>query len=190
MGMFRNKPGIRFSGSSASTRRLFSGSSGIQVRTQLPTDADIRKLFDAIPQLHRYGVMRSAVRAGGKVVLRRARQLAPRSTAADRAKRSKKQKAAANWDGKPLHKSVAMVVRNYDRSAASFVGPKHPDGNKAYFNSPKSGSRLHVLWGMQAGRRTKLAIRNWVVRAFDETKPQQLQAMKAALSRKIKEMLG
>lgn len=163
---------------------------GIDLRMQLPTDADLRKMFDAVPQLRRYQVIPTTTKAGGRIVLARARQLAPRSTAEDRAKRSKKQRAQANWDAKPLHKSVAMVTRTYDRSAATIVGPKHPDGNKAYFNSPKSGSRLHVLWGMQAGRRTKLAIRNWVVRAFDETKPQQLQAMKAALSRKIKEMLG
>jgi hypothetical protein len=163
---------------------------GIDIRMQLPTDADLRKLFDAVPQLRRYQVMPATTRAGGQVVVKRAKQLAPRSTPADRKKRSKKQRAEANWDGKPLHRSVAMVTRNYERASVSVVGPKHPDGNKAWFNSPKSGHRLHVLWGKAGGRRTKLAIRNWIVRAFDETRPQQLEAMKLALKKRIAEMLS
>jgi len=81
-----------------------------------------------------------------------------------------------------------MVTRGGNRRSFSIVGPKHPFGNVAYFNSPKSGQRKHKLWGKDVGRVRK-ATRNWIVQAFDETRPQQLSAMKTALTKKVHEML-
>lgn len=159
----------------------------LDIRANLPSDRELMDMFGSAPKLGQYQVLTSATRAAAKIITARAKQLAPRSTEADRRKRSKKQKASANWNVR-LHTQVGMVVRNYDRSSHAVVGPKHPHGNKAYFNAPRAGSRRHVLWGRDTGR-TKQAIRNWVVRAFDETRPQQLSAMKTEIGKKINDML-
>jgi len=160
---------------------------GLQIKINFPSDRELAKMFDAVPQLKRHDVMGATTTAGAKVIVARAKDLAPRGTDADRQKRSAKQKASANWNTK-LHTTIDYVTRKGNRLAFSIVGPKHPSGNKAYFNSPKSGSRQHKLWGRDAGR-VKSAIRNWIVQAFDETKPAQLSAMKAALTNKINEMM-
>jgi hypothetical protein len=81
------------------------------------------------------------------------------------------------------------VTRKGQTRAFSIIGPKHPEGNKVWFNFPKSGSRRHVLWGNDTGRVYK-AKSNFIKRAFDETRSQQLAAMKQALTMKTKEMVA
>lgn len=147
----------------------------------------LEKLLDAVPQLKRHEVKMLSTQAGAQVILARASSLVPKGTEADRKKRSKKQKAAANWNIR-LSSTLAFVTRETRSRAYSVIGPRHPDGNKAYFNSPKTGSRSHVLWGRNKGR-TKSAIRNWIVQAFDETRSQQLSAMKAVVKKQIDQML-
>lgn len=160
---------------------------GLDIKISLPTDRELAKMFDAVPMLQRHDVMGATTTAGAKVVLARAKQLAPRGNDADRKKRSAKQKAAANWNVR-LHTTIAQVTRKGNTKAFSLIGPRHPDGNKAYMNAPRSGSRPHVLWGRRVGR-IKTAIRNWIVQAFDETREQQLSAMKSAMAKKIDQML-
>lgn len=151
----------------------------LDIKIEMPNDAELNRMFDAVPQLERYRVLDQVVRAGAIPVRKRARQLAPRSTKADRDKRSKNQRSEADWDY-PLWKTVKYVVRKYGkRIGIAVVGPEWPGGNKAYFNTSPSG-REQVLWGRRTGR-TIPQIRNWIVQAFDETKPQQLAAMKAKL---------
>lgn len=150
----------------------------LDIRMNLPTDAEINRMFNAVPILDRFQVTDQVVRAGAKPIVQRARQLAPRSTPEARAKRSTKQKAAADWDY-PLWKTIKMVVRKYARVSVSVVGPEWPKGNKAYFNT-SPGGRKQVLWGRVTGVIVP-QIRNWIVQAFDETKPQQREAMRKKL---------
>jgi hypothetical protein len=159
----------------------------LDIRVKLPSDAELKKMFDAVPQLKRHAVMKTTTTAAAKVITQRAKQLAPRGTKADAAKRSKKQRSEANWNVK-LRTTVAQVTRTYDNGSFSVVGPKSPNGNKAYMNQPRTRSRLHKLWGKDVGRTYKAA-RSWIVAAFDETRSQQLSAMKTALSKKIDEMM-
>lgn len=151
----------------------------LSVDVKLPTDAELERIFNAVPILERYKVGDKVTRAGAAVVVRRARQLAPRSTPEDRAKRSASQRKAADWDT-PLWKTIAFVVRGYRRGATAVIGPRWPVGNKAYFNTSPSGRR-QVLWGVRTGR-TIAQIRNWIVQAFDETRSEQLAAMKTKLT--------
>jgi hypothetical protein len=85
------------------------------------------------------------------------------------------------------------------------IGPRWPKGNKAYFNTSPKGNAGH-RWG-KAGQQyqrtrngrtetyTAIAakprsqIRNWIVQAFDETKSQQLAAMKAKLTELTDKMM-
>jgi len=161
---------------------------GLRLKIDLPTDAELAKMFDAVPMLKRHDVMGTVTTAGAKVIVERAKQLAPRGTQSDRDKRSAKQKAAANWNIR-LHTTIAYVTRKGNRRAFSIVGPRHPSGNKANFNSPKSGSRRHVLWGNRTRIQQRKADRNWMVQAFDESRQQQLSAMKSALTQKVNEMM-
>jgi hypothetical protein len=151
---------------------------GIDIKHNLPSDKELARMFDAVPILDRHKVADKVLKAGAKPVVKRARQLAPRSTQADRDKRSDKQRGAADWDY-PLWKTIAHVVRKYRTGGFAAIGPRWPKGNKAYFNTSPKGRR-QVLWGKPTGR-TLPQIRNWIVQAFDETKGQQLGAMKAKL---------
>jgi hypothetical protein len=144
-------------------------------------------MFDAVPQLKRHAVMKASTTAAAKVIVDRAKQLAPRGTKADADKRSKKQRSEANWNVK-LRTTIAQVTRTYDKASFSVVGPKSPHGNKAYMNQPRKRSRPHKLWGKDVGRTYKAA-RSWIISAFDETQNQQLSAMKAALTKKVDEMM-
>ena len=159
----------------------------LSIKMDLPTDAELAKMFDAVSLLRRHDVMRTTTKAGGRVVEVRAKAIAPRGTEADRNKRSAKQKAAADWNTR-LHTTIGMVTRGGNRRSFTIIGPRYPKGNKAYLNSPKSGERRHVLWGRDTGR-IKVSIRNWIVQAFDETRGEQLSQMKGALTKKVDEMM-
>jgi hypothetical protein len=126
-------------------------------------------------------VQSQVVRAGAKPIVKRARQLAPRSTNApagpyrdrrsNRDKRSKKQRGEADWDY-PLWKTIKQVVRKGKFASLAVIGPEWPKGNKEHFNT-SPGGRRQVLWGTHTGKIVP-QIRNWIVQAFDETRPQQL----------------
>ena len=158
----------------------------LDIKIDLPNDAEIKRMFDAIPKLEHYDVTAKAVRAGAKPIVKRARRLAPRSTPASRAKRSASQRKNADWDY-PLWKTIAQVVRKPRRSASySVVGPKWPKGNKAYFNTGPGG-REQVLWGKRTGKIIP-QIRNWIVQAYAETKTQQATQIKIQLRKLMDQM--
>lgn len=155
--------------------------------SKLPSDAELKAMFDAVPILERHQVADKTVRAGSTPIVRRARQLAPRGDrTGTSAKRAAKQAAEADWST-PLWKTVGRVIRKYSANAFAVVGPRHPQGRKAYFNTSPKGRR-RKLWGknpsvFSGANLSAIApqIRNWIVQAFDETKPRQLAAMKAKL---------
>jgi len=159
----------------------------IDIKIKMPSDAELAKMFGGVHQLDRYRVGDQVVRAGASPIVKRARSLAPRSTQESRNKRSRNQQASADWNY-PLWKTIKMVVRKYQRgNAGAVVGPEWPKGNTAYFNTSPRG-RVRKLWGknpsvFSGANLSTIApqIRNWIVKAFDETKPQQLSAMKEKL---------
>lgn len=159
----------------------------ISVQIQLPTDAELEQLLNMVPKLEQYKIIDKAVDAASKPVVKRARQLAPRGKQADRDKRSRNQRGKADWNY-PLWKTIKRVVRKYGRSyGVAVVGPEWPKGNKAYFFTSPRGRRV-FYWGRDAGK-TKATVRNWIVQAFDETKADQLAAMKASLIKSIDEAM-
>lgn len=168
----------------AKTIRPRSGRRNVLDHT-MPTDAELKKMFDAIPILDRHRVHDRVLTAGAKPVVTRARQLTPRGNGEDRNKRSQSQKASANWDI-PLHTTIARVIRKYSKFGMAIIGPKWPDGNKAYFNTSPKG-RTQWFWGKPTGRTVPM-VSNWIKQAFDETRPQQLAAMKAKLRQVMDEI--
>ncbi len=160
----------------------------LKITAQFPKDAELQKMFGDVNALQRFKVMDRAARAGAKVVVQKAKTLAPRSTEKDRRKRSAKQRASADWDSVPLNKTISYVVRQYDTAGFAAIGPTWPHGNKAYFNQPKTRSRKHILWGVDR-QRTYIATRNWMVEAFDTSKDAVLSAMKDAVRKAIDEVM-
>lgn len=160
---------------------------GIAFKMDFPTDEELNHMFDAVPKLEKFKVLDKAIRPAADIVVKRARALAPRSTEADRAKRSKSQRDKADWNY-PLWKTIKRVVRKYqNRYGVAVIGPEWPRGNKAYFNTSPKG-RKQVLWGKRTGRIVP-QIRDWIVQAFDETKPQQLASIKEELTKLTDQMM-
>lgn len=160
---------------------------GIDIKMDLPSDAELRRMFDMVPKLEAFKVLDKAVDAASKPVVKRARELAPRGTEVDRSKRSKGQRSKADWNY-PLWKTIKRVIRKYqNRYGMAVVGPEWPKGNKAYFFTSPKGRRIWY-WGKNSGK-TKVATRNWIVQAFDETRTAQLDAMKASVAKSMDEVM-
>lgn len=127
------------------------------------------------------GPMDRAVRKASNVVAARARQLAPDSKkTGSRDKQSKKTKAA--WGGK-LKRTIKTKLIKYERSSLGIIGPTSPEGNMAHFMQEKP--RRHVLWNKTTAIAMFRIERNWITKAFDDTKSQQLAAMEASLRQDI-----
>jgi hypothetical protein len=159
---------------------------GLDLKFDLPTDAELSAMFDMVPKLERYKVGDKVVRAGAKIVEKAAIELTPRSARTGSAKkRSLKQWREADYEY-PLWKTIKYVVRKYQKHTQGVIGPEWPKGNKAYFNTSPKG-RVKVLWGKHTGQ-IVAQIRNWIVQAFDETRPQQVDAMKTQLEKSLDEL--
>lgn len=160
---------------------------GLDFKFKLPTDAELDRMLNMGPKLKQYQVADKAVTAAATVLVERAKALTPRGDlTGNSAKRSQKQRAEADWDY-PLHKAIKKVTRRYDRASVAVVGPEWPKGNKAYFNTSPKG-RVQWFWGRKTGAIVP-QIRNWIVQAFDETKPMQLSAMKASITKTVDAMM-
>lgn len=152
----------------------------------MPSDAELKQMFDAVPILVRYDVLDKTLRAGAKPIVQRARALTPRSTPEDREKRSKSQKAKADWDY-PLYKTIKYVVRKYNNKLGlAVIGPEWPKGNKAYVFTSSNGRRIWY-WGVDQGF-TKPPVTNWIKQAFDEKNNEALTAMKTKLKQLMREI--
>lgn len=155
----------------------------ISFKSNLPSDAEIVNLFGTVNTFERFKVGDKVVNAGTNPILKRAKELAPRDITGNGKKRSKKQQAKANWNI-PLWKTIKKKISKGNVKTVGIVGPKWPEGNKAYFDTSPNGRRV-FYWGKDAGK-TKVQIRNWIVQAADETRPAQLDAMK----NKLTEVMG
>lgn len=155
----------------------------ITFKSNLPTDSEIATMFGTVGTFDRFKVGDKVVTAGTNPIVKRAKELAPQDTSGHGKKRSKSQQAKARWDI-PLWKTVAKKISKGNVKTIGVVGPKWPDGNKAYFNTGPNGRRV-FYWGKDAGK-VKVQIRNWIVQAADETRGEQLDAMKS----KLQEVMG
>lgn len=160
----------------------------LEFKHDLPSDAELAAMFDMVPKLERYQVGDKVTRAAGKIVLERVKQLTPRSSQTGTAKkRSGAQSKGADW-APPLWKGMSMAVRKYATSTWAWVGPRWRDGQKIYFIAEwKKQTRRAFYWGRPGPVVRKM--RNFIVQAFDETKTQQLSAMKSTLTSEIDKVM-
>lgn len=148
-----------------------------RVTVQVTGDKELAALLDRLPKMvvAAGGPTDRAVRKGGNIVARRARQLAPDSSKT-RTMDKMTQKSFDKW---PHHtkNTIGTKVVLYPNNSVAIIGPKSPEGNAAYFGQEKP--RKHVLWGKTVT--TYRIVRNWITQAFDETKSEQQSAMAASL---------
>lgn len=144
-------------------------------------DKELQALLNRLPALvvAAGGPTDRAVSRAATIVARRARQLAPNSKKSGTEKKMS-QKARAKWPV-DVRNTIRTKVIKYPNNSVAIIGPKSPDGNAAHFGQEKP--RRHVLWG----KRTQIyrIARNWITRAFDETKGEQQTAMKRSLQADI-----
>lgn len=128
------------------------------------------------------GPMDRAVKQAAKIVADKAIELAPDGDkSGTRKKQSKKSRQI--WTGK-LRRLVRVKLIRYDNGGAwAVVGPKSLEGNMSHFQQEK-GRRL-VLWGKSTMVARYRIQRNWITKAFDETKTQQVAAMEASIKADI-----
>lgn len=104
-------------------------------------------LFKKLPMAMRYGVLKQAVRAGGQVVAKAAKEAArPHSSkqTGTRKKWSQKIKNQRANNPMPLWKTPATKVKVYKNAVLAMTGPRRPWGNIA--NIFEYGGTIN-LWG-------------------------------------------
>lgn len=156
------------------------------VRIDVTGDEEVLAMLDRLPKLvvGAGGPLDRAVSKAAAIVARRARQLAPDSKANPKGDSRKKQskKSRKGWL-KKLKTTIRQKIVKYDTTTWAVVGPKNPEGNMAHFMQTKP--RPHVLWGKASAVQQYRAEKNWITQAFDETKSEQLSAVKASLAEDI-----
>jgi len=186
----------------------------LDIKMDIPVDAELARMLNMDDRIDRFKLFDKALTAASGPVIRRARQLcwdgqkaAPGAPSGNSAKRSwyqrngveppwakwiKRGKTKRNKYGKvdwetQLKTTIGRVVRKYSRKGIAVIGPSWPKGNKAYFNAGKNGRDVWY-WGDDQGFKKK-AMRNFIVQAFDETKNEQQQLMKAQVKTLLDQMM-
>jgi hypothetical protein len=156
------------------------------VKVELKGDQEILDLLDRLPKLvvAAGGPMDRAVTKAANIVSKHSKPKAPDSRknpkGDPREKQSKKSKGI--WK-KKLNTTIRHRVIKYDTGVWAVVGPKNPEGNIAHFMQEKP--RRMVLWGKATMIQKYRDDRNWITKSFDETKSEQLSAMKESLKADI-----
>ena len=150
--------------------------------------AETLREFEQLAEGMKFKVLDKGIRKASQAVVRRAKALAPKSSETGTAKkRSKKQATKADW-ATPLHTTITYKLRQYQNKSLGVAGPSWPKGNKAQFNWGKNvveSGRQHFYWGRGPGRYK--APENWMRRALDETRSEQLAAIREAVQEAIRE---
>jgi len=191
----------------------------LRVTLKLPTDKELEAMLNMRKGVEKFKVLDTAVKYAAEPIVRRGKELCPDGTSfaptqfqAGRGaslKRSKYQKhGIANPNRKPAGKrwkpqvngkafrwdirtkdTVERVVRKYRNISMAIIGPRWPDGNKINFNVSPNG-REEWWWGTDKAPQKYSTIRNFLVRASDETRREQLSKMKMKLTELIDRMMA
>lgn len=157
--------------------------SNFEVKVDLGGMNSLVHLLEKLPVLvvMEGGPLDRAVTAASKVVLARAREIVPDSSQTkSRDKQSSTSKT--KWP-KRLKNTLRAKLIKYKDGSWIVVGPRSKEGNMSHFMQEKP--RKHVLWGKSTLIKRYRIERNWITKAFDETRGQQLAAAEASLKSDI-----
>lgn len=118
------------------------------------TNAQVKLDFHGLDQLGKvlgglakefhFKVLDAGLRAAGKVIRDRARQLAPDGVkSGTEAKMSKKAIAAGKKPEQHLKNLIYAELRRFDRGSIIYIGAAHPAGNQINFNFGKGRRRYY-----------------------------------------------
>ena len=180
----------------------------LDIKMDIPVDADLARMLNMDDRIDRFKLFDKALNAASGPVIRRARQLCwdgvktgnsakrswyqrngvepPWAKWIKRGKTKRNKYGKVDWETQ-LKTTIGRVVRKYGRKGVAVIGPSWPKGNKAYFNAGKNGRDVWY-WGDDQGFKKK-AMRNFIVQAFDETKNEQQQLMKAHVKVLLDQMM-
>lgn len=137
----------------------------------------LEETLEQLPAAVRGTVVKSALRAGARPVISRAKQLVPKpGYRGDKAGK------------KPLRDTITVVFRAYKQGSLQFaaVGPAYPAG--AHGHLVEEGHEIVLKDGTRTGKRTRE--KEFMAPAVDQTMKQQLDAMDAKLLQAIKKHGG
>ena len=177
-----------------------SGENSLKIRIDFPNDAEIDRKLDMVNQMIYWQVHDHATRAMGKIVLVRARALAPSAANNPKGnphrKRAKTQRLDGNYDWEyPIRRALRAEFRRTNKGGYVVVGPEYPRGNKIHFltmqkkASRGNGRARMVYWGKDSGKE-RIAIRNFIQQASDETRAEQKAAALAAIEKFLRDWAG
>lgn len=157
--------------------------------------ARINRILNMVPDAVAFKVYDKCLKPAGQVVAQRAEELAPRSSATQSRNRMSK-KAQETWSKTPLAKMIRVkVLRGKRKGGANpyaLVGPIYPDGAKANFIHPMVGqTRRRKYWGRDPVSAPGVTSKDndFLKRAADETRPQQVRAFTRALIPEIRKAM-
>jgi hypothetical protein len=135
-------------------------------------------MFEQLPQKlqSKGGPADRAVGTAAEIGRNRIAQTAP-SSAETGSRKNQSKKSRQAWP-ETLRDQIRTKVVYYPRPVA-IIGAQYPKGNVAHFLQTRR--RRHVLWGKASAVRGYRMTRNWIVRAMDETRSQQVHAMEIEL---------
>jgi len=122
----------------------------MKISVTLPDFGQIDRQLAAVDLNLRSRELKKALRAGGNVVARRARQLAPRSATTGTREQWSAKTEAARASAKPLAETIGVVVRDYGSTFVLLVGPEYPAGALAHL---VEYGHAEYLYGVATGRR-------------------------------------
>ena len=143
---------------------------------QITESADMTAILERLPVLVQRAAAKQAVRAAGRIVVKRAKQLCRRSTQTGTRKHWSRTTAAERASVKALADTIGMRVVEYEHTIVAVIGPQLPAGALGHL---LEYGHAEVLWGQRTGRR--VAPQPFLRPAADETQAEQAAAMLQAL---------
>ena len=157
------------------------------VSVTITETGDMDHILEQLPIMLQRGALDKALRAAGKVVAKRAKELCPRSSQTGTREGWSSQTAGERTGAKPLAETIAVVVRKYDTASVAVVGPQYPAGSLGHLIEYGHESKV---WGKEPKKRKRVPPRPFMRPAIDETKGEQDAAMMRVLKAELEKAKG
>jgi len=155
---------------------------GVRIEIRESRDMD-RLLAQVGDNKLRRKVWRKALREAGKIVQKRAKQLAPRSKRSGTRELWSEATRSQRAGAKALHQTITVAVRDYGEVWVLVVGPSYPAGALGHLIEY---GHAEVLFGVPTGRR--VPPKPFLRPAADETQGQVNGVIVASLQSQLESL--
>ena len=157
------------------------------VSVTITETGDMNAILEQLPIMLQRGAVDKALRAAGKVVAKRAKELCPRSSQTGTREGWSKQTAGSRTGTKPLAETIGVVVRKYDTVSVAVVGPQYPAGSLGHLIEYGHSA---IVWGRVSKKYRRVPPKPFLRPAVDETKGEQDAAMMHVLKAELDKVKG